>query len=160
MREKARISRLGDMLGGLAASREWRDRLAQHRIFLVWPELVGEELAAVCRPEVIRDETLWVRVTDPVWGQQLQFEKNALLETINHHLQSERKVKELRFRFDPALAGELEREQEWQPEPEPPPRAVDPAREQKFARLIAGVDDPQARANLLRLWRKTEENGR
>lgn len=148
------------MIGGVAASREWHARLAQHRIFLIWPELVGEELAAVCRPEVIRDAVLWVRVTDPVWGQQLQFEKNALLAVLNDYLRGERKIEGVRFRFDPSLAFELEREQERQPKPAPPSRPVDPAREAGIIHLIAGVDDPQARANLLRLWRKTEAAGR
>ncbi len=156
MKENNKISRLGEMLGGLASTRDWRSRLAQHEVFLAWPEVVGEEIAAVCRPEVIRDSVLWVRVTDPVWGQQLQFEKTALLEAVNNYLQTERKVTGLRFRFDPSLARELDREQTPEFKPEPPPKTPDPAREAEFAAMIADIDDPQARANLLRLWRKSQ----
>lgn len=154
MRNKRKIALLGEMLDGLAATRDWRSRLAQHEVFLAWPEVVGEELAAVCRPEVIRDSVLWVRVTDQVWGQQLQFEKTALLEAVNGYLQTERKITGLRVRFDPALAHELIQAREPEPAPEPPARTPEPAREAEFTKMIAGVNDPQAQANLLRLWRK------
>ncbi|WP_049824351.1 DUF721 domain-containing protein [Desulfurivibrio alkaliphilus] len=148
------------MIGKLAASRNWRARLAQHQIFLIWPELVGEELAAVCRPEVIREGVLWVRVVDPVWGQQLQFEKNAILEAVNRRLPGEHKITGLRCRFDPALAHELDSELQNQPRPAPVPRKIEPVREAGFKKIIAGIDDPQAKANLLRLWRRSESRDR
>ncbi|MDF1615591.1 DUF721 domain-containing protein [Desulfurivibrio dismutans] len=148
------------MLTGLAGNRNWRSRLAQHQVFLFWAQVVGEETAAVCRPEVIRDSVLWVRVADPVWGQQLQYEKNAIMEAVNRRLPGERQLTGLRFRFDPALAHELDREQQAQPQPPPSPRAIDPDREARFKEIIAGIEDSQARANLLRLWRHSEKGGR
>ncbi|MFH7320276.1 DciA family protein [Desulfurivibrio sp. D14AmB] len=162
MGRERNISRIGALLGDLAGEKRWRERLDMHAIFLSWPEMVGEELAAVVQPEVIRERVLWLRVVDPVWRQQLVFQKSSLLREINRRLRSREKIEDLRFRLDGALAQEMEARQLLAQEgreadPEPPP---DPQREAEFARMIEVIDDPQARANLLRLWRKTQADRR
>lgn len=162
------VGRLGELLGGLATARSWRSRLAQHAVFLFWPEVVGEEIAAVSRPEVIRDAVLWVRVADPVWTQQLQFEKNVMLTAINRRLQPEEQLAAIRFRLDPGLereqeqlAGERLEAQEAAARTAGSRRDVspDPATEAEFVRMIGGINDAEARANLLRLWRKAQRAG-
>ncbi len=148
------ISRIGALLGNLAGDKKWRERLDMHALFLSWSAMVGDDIAAVAQPEVIRERVLWVRVVDPVWRQQLVFQKTAILEEINRRLRSTEKIADLRFRLD----GSLEREAEEREvvaaatEPEPPP---DPAREAEFSKMVSVIDDPEARANLLRLWRKS-----
>lgn len=157
MAQDKNINLLGGVLDQLAVSRQWRQRLALHTPFLIWEELVGEQIAAVAQPEVIREGVLWLRVADPVWRQQLVYEKTELLRVINRRLQSEEKISDLRFRLDPALEREVAAgKAEPQPTPGRPARP-DPERERHFSRLLAGLDDPEARANMLRLWRKAEK---
>jgi len=100
------ITSLGDLLGRLAGDKNWRERLAMHQIFLCWPEVVGEEIAERTAPEVIRETVLWIRVADPVWLQQLQFEKLTLLEQLNRRIDSASKLTDLRFRLDATLDRE------------------------------------------------------
>ena len=42
-------------------------------IFADWPEVVGAQVAAHCRPLSLRDRVLVVTVTDPGWATQLRF---------------------------------------------------------------------------------------
>lgn len=161
MGREQNISRIGALLGDLAGDKRWRESLDMHALFLSWTEMVGEELAAVAQPEVIRERVLWLRVADPVWGQQLVFQKTALLREINSRLRSREKIADLRFRLD----GSLEREAESSAaaaeaaaaqEEALPAGPPDPEREAEFVRMVSVINDPEARANLLRLWRKTE----
>lgn len=163
MQKYSGIGRIGEMLNGLAGHKKWRTRLAQHTLFLDWEELVGPEIAAVARPEVVRDSVLWVRVVDQVWCQQLQYEQNTLLETINHRLAPEQRIAAIRLRMDPGLDGELLAEGVGPQGLEPKPASglmrsapLDPAKEAEFKKMIGGLSDPEARANLLRLWRKSQ----
>lgn len=158
MAENKGISRLGALLDSWALDKQWLDKLAQHELFLHWPQLVGEEIASVARPEVIREGVLWLRVVDPVWRQQLVYEKTVLLQEINARLRSRQKISDLRFRLDPALEREVAAESragEAPPATGPSgPQLADPQREAEFRRQLAAISDPEARDNLLRLWRK------
>ncbi|HET97535.1 MAG TPA: DUF721 domain-containing protein [Desulfurivibrio alkaliphilus] len=162
MGRERNISRIGALLGDLAGEKRWRERLDMHALFLSWPEMVGEELAAVVQPEVIRERVLWLRVVDPVWRQQLVFQKSALLREINRRLRSREKIEDLRFQLDGSLAQEMEAQKPAAREgrkadlTQPP----DPEREAAFARMIGVINDPEARANLLRLWRKAQADRR
>ena len=162
MRENGKTDRLGDMLRGMASGKNWQGALLQHGVFLRWEQLVGPEIARVARPEVIRDGTLWVRVVDQVWVQQLQYEQTTMLFAINELLSSEQRIGALRFRLDTGLAREIEGERREErravEEAQSPPKRdpPDPAREAEFRRMISGLSDPEARDNLLRIWRKSQ----
>ena len=160
MGREGNVNRIGALLGNLVGEKQWRERLDMHALFLSWAAMVGEDIAAVAQPEVIREQVLWVRVADPVWHQQLVFQKTALLAEINRHLRSKEKIADLRFRLD----GSLEREEAGRVAEQRAAEAakgpgeelpLDPAREAEFTRMVSVIDDPEARANLLRLWRKS-----
>lgn len=51
-------------------------------IFSSWPELVGESVAANCRPLLLRDNELHVGADDPAWSTQLRLLAPLLLERI------------------------------------------------------------------------------
>ncbi len=58
-------------------------KLEQYAAFPDWPEIVGQEIAAVAIPEkIIRGKTLVVRVQDAVWAQELSMMKKDILERI------------------------------------------------------------------------------
>ncbi|TBV79278.1 MAG: DUF721 domain-containing protein [Desulfobulbaceae bacterium] len=162
---------VGGLLGRLAVAKKWRWRLAQHTVFIAWPKLVGREIAAVARPEVIRDAVLWVRVVDPVWSQQLQFATTTLLDKINQGVPEEAWISAIRFRLDPSLDHEIKQEAASfgeliaessrlvdQPTGPSTGMLISSAEEGQFSRLIASVADAEARANLLRLWRKSHRS--
>lgn len=51
-------------------------------VFLRWPEIVGEDVAAHARPSLIDDRTLLVVADDPAWASQLRWLESELVAKI------------------------------------------------------------------------------
>lgn len=48
--------------------------------FHLWPEIVGDEIAAVAEPlKIMRGNVLQVRVVDAVWAQELALRKHEIV---------------------------------------------------------------------------------
>lgn len=65
----------------------------------VWPEAVGEQLAAVAVPVSERDGTLTIECSEAVWAQELDLMQATLLERLREEL-GERAPEALRFRVN------------------------------------------------------------
>ena len=48
-----------------------------------WPEVVGESLAAHCRPVALRDKALTIAADEPAWGAQLRWLEADLLRRLD-----------------------------------------------------------------------------
>lgn len=72
------------------------ERLADQRVVEIWPEIVGEKIAAVTRARSIKFGVLTVEVVNPSWRQELSYMAPDILaklnRTIGHSL-----VKKLKF---------------------------------------------------------------
>ncbi len=93
---KGKFTPVGDLidqvLGDLGL-----DAVAQaHQIGARWEEMVGEHVAAHCRPLGIRGGVLELEVDSPVWSQQLQLRKPELLAALKRNFGSDA-PQELRF---------------------------------------------------------------
>lgn len=64
-------------------------RLDQYGVWPIWNDVVGKTIARNAQPEKIRNGTLFVKVTSPVWMQQLQFMKEMIAEKLNQRLDGE-----------------------------------------------------------------------
>ena len=83
---------VGQVLGDLGL-----DAVAKaHRIGQIWPRVVGEAVAAHCRPVGLRGEVLELAVDSPVWSQQLQMRKPEILAALAREL-GDASPRELRF---------------------------------------------------------------
>src|SRR5574340_236836 len=95
-----KIERLGDILGNVLKKRKLSLNLALdpevRRLAAAWHQAVGERIAAHARPEKLQRDTLFVRVSDSVWMQQLHFLKQDILEKINQLLVG-KEVKNIHF---------------------------------------------------------------
>jgi predicted nucleic acid-binding Zn ribbon protein len=69
----------------------------------VWPQAVGEALAAQAHPSAERDGVVTVTCSSSVWAHELSLMAPQLAERLNAELGSEF-VRELRFRAAPAGA--------------------------------------------------------
>ena len=69
----------------------------------VWPQAVGEALAAQAHPTAEREGIVTVTCSSSVWAQELTLMGPELTERLNGALRSEF-VRELRFRAAPAGA--------------------------------------------------------
>jgi len=150
-----KISALGEVLSGYTKRRNWQRQLGLNQVFLFWDEVLAPDITAHARPRVIKGNTLWLEVSDPVWSQQLQFETRAILQRLNGRLTALSKgegenlqLRDIRFElchgpWRPAVKIE---------EPLPSPGPVDAARQIEFQQLTAGMEDKEVRETLRRLW--------
>lgn len=64
-------------------------RLDEYGVWPIWNDIVGTTIARNAQPEKIRNGTLFVKVTSPVWMQQLQYMKEMIAEKLNQRLKTE-----------------------------------------------------------------------
>lgn len=75
------------------------------RIWKVWDEVVGPAIARNAQPLRIRDRLLKVRVSDPIWYQELQFMEERIREMLNEKL-GRNAVKKIEFGVGPRLSDQ------------------------------------------------------
>nr|ART40011.1 K203 [uncultured bacterium] len=128
------IERLGDVLETSLKRLDLNARLDDYGIWTIWNQTVGAAIARNAQPEKIRNGTLMVKVSSPVWMQQLQFMKEMIADKLNEQLQST-VVKNIFF-----VVGRIDVPADEAPPPQPstPPRLVD-------ASFIETIDDPEIR---------------
>ncbi len=111
----------------------------------IWREVVGRTIARNAQPEKIRNGTLFVKVSSPVWMQELQFMKEMIAEKLNQRLPNHAAVKNIFF-----MVGRIE-------ETEPPAAAAETAAaEENFDHpvnqdFLQSIKDPEIRAAFARL---------
>jgi hypothetical protein len=107
--------------------------------------VVGKPIARNAQPEKIRNGTLFVRVTSPVWMQQLQYMKEMIAEKLNQRLKGE-VVRNIFF-----VVGRVDDSTAMQE----PGTAVSPeaaVREPKLdERFLESIHDPEIRQAFKRL---------
>jgi predicted nucleic acid-binding Zn ribbon protein len=137
-KREPQLERVGDVLAHSLKRLDLTPRLDEYGVWPIWNEVVGKTIANNAQPEKIRNGTLFVKVTSPVWLQQLQFMKEMIVEKLNQRLKSE-VVKTIFFmvgRID-APANENDEALEFV-QSNDAPRLVD----EEFLRTI---DDPDMR---------------
>lgn len=83
MRPTSFFASLASILKAVAHRHGIETPLFEHRLRRRWPEIVGDQLAAHTRPDLIRFKKLYLIVENSVWLQQLTFLKPTLIEKIN-----------------------------------------------------------------------------
>lgn len=112
-------------------------RLDDYAVWPIWNDVVGKVIARNAQPEKIRNGTLFVKVSSPVWMQQLQFMKDMIASKLNHRLQNET-VKSIFF-----MVGRVDAPGELEPEPAIGPESEAISVDEDFLQSIA---DPEIRA--------------
>jgi hypothetical protein len=82
------IERLGQVLEKSLKRMEISTRLDEYAVWPIWNDTVGITIARNAQPEKIRNGTLFVKVTSPVWMQQLQYMKDMITEKLNQRLKT------------------------------------------------------------------------
>jgi hypothetical protein len=85
----SQIERLGQVLDKSLKRMEISTRLDEYGVWPIWNDIVGTTIARNAQPEKIRNGTLFVKVTSPVWMQQLQYMKEMIAEKLNQRLKSD-----------------------------------------------------------------------
>ena len=73
------------------------------RIWKVWDAVVGPAIARNSQPLSIKNRQLRVRVSDPIWFQELKFMEESIREKLNDRL-GRKAVDKIEFRVGPRLS--------------------------------------------------------
>lgn len=88
-RHDPQIERLGQVLDKSLKRMEISTRLDEYGVWPIWNDIVGTTIARNAQPEKIRNGILFVKVTSPVWMQQLQYMKEMIAEKLNQQLKAD-----------------------------------------------------------------------
>jgi hypothetical protein len=137
------IETLGSVLDQSLKRLDLAARLDEYSVWPIWNDVVGVVIARNAQPEKIRNGTLFVKVSSPVWMQQLQFMKDMIADKLNHRLKGEI-VKNIFF-----MAGRIDvPEASLEPGEQPAPAVAEVPLNEEFLNSIA---DPEIRAAFKRL---------
>jgi predicted nucleic acid-binding Zn ribbon protein len=145
-----KIDRLGDVLDNSLKRFQLSPRLDEYRVWPIWNDTVGSTVARNAQPEKIRNGTLFVKVSSPVWMQQLQYMKEMIAEKLNQRLKAEI-VRNIFF-----VVGKIDAdapEVNSRPErPEPPARTYDGQIDEEFLNTVENPEIRQAFRKLLKSY--------
>ena len=96
--DKKSLTSLKDIIGDLFKAGGLSFNPDDARIWHLWDEVVGPAIAGNARPAWIQKGQLRVRVSDPIWLQELSFAENSIRERLNLRLGREA-VKKIEFRL-------------------------------------------------------------
>jgi hypothetical protein len=82
------IERLGQVLHKSLMRLDLSTRLDEYGVWPIWNDVVGSTIARNAQPEKIRNGTLFIKVTSPVWMQQLQYMKEMIADRLNQRLKT------------------------------------------------------------------------
>lgn len=97
MIRKENIQTLGDALTQLVQSLGIEKQVEQYKIFDVWNDVVGQQVAKVAQPERLQNGVLFVNVNNAPWRNELTFRKREILEKIHEYTHSN-SITDIKFR--------------------------------------------------------------
>jgi predicted nucleic acid-binding Zn ribbon protein len=97
MIRKENIQTLGDALKQLVQSLGIEKQVEQYKIFDVWNDVVGQQVAKVAQPERLQNGVLIVNVNNAPWRNELTFRKREILEKI-HERTNSNSITDIKFR--------------------------------------------------------------
>ncbi len=80
---------LGEVLEGVAARRDWSERLRGSLVLSRWPQVVGEDLAERCEPVRLAGGILVVRARSQAWATELRYMTDRIRGRANTLLDEE-----------------------------------------------------------------------
>src|SRR5262249_23894827 len=137
--------RVGDVLAMSLKRLQLGPRLEEYGVWPVSNDVVGVPIARNAQPEKIRNGTLFVKVTSPVWMQQLQYMKEMIAEKLNQRLKADT-VKNIFFVVGKIRIENLEVESK-PPDPSPDVGQDSPPGED----FLESIHDPEIRQAYKRL---------
>jgi hypothetical protein len=146
-KKDSQVERLGDVLAMSLKRLQLRSRLDEYGVWPIWNDVVGDPIARNAQPEKIRNGTLFVRVTSPVWMQQLQYMKTMIVERINQRLKADI-VKNIFF-----VVGRVDAVSAEGNQPPVPPQVAFDNEPQLDEQCFESVQDPEIRQAFKRLLR-------
>ncbi len=77
---------LDQALGSFGSHPLWAELKQMQTLRQIWPELVGDAVAAQTYPLSVRRQVLQVATSTPAWAQNLAFQRQLILKKLNSRL--------------------------------------------------------------------------
>jgi hypothetical protein len=135
-KKDSQVDRLSAVLSQSLKRLDLSSRLDEYGVWPIWNDVVGKTIAKNAQPEKIRNGTLIVKVTSPVWMQQLQFMKEMIVEKLNQRLKNDT-VKSVFFLVGRIDVTDVEIPAESTPANDPP--------RQVNEEFLLSIEDPEIR---------------
>ena len=135
-KKDSQVDRLSAVLSQSLKRLDLSSRLDEYGVWPIWNDVVGKTIAKNAQPEKIRNGTLIVKVTSPVWMQQLQFMKEMIVEKLNQRLKNDT-VKSVFFLVGKIDVTDVEIPAESTPANDPP--------RQVNEEFLLSIEDPEIR---------------
>lgn len=84
--KQANLQRLGNVLTGILKKHNIFFDSEEQRLLEVWQKAVGPQISVQTRPDRLKRNTLFVKVSSSVWMHQLHILKQDIIEKINRLL--------------------------------------------------------------------------
>jgi hypothetical protein len=88
-RKQSNLQKLGNILQGILKKHNIFFNSEEQRLLEVWYKAVGPQISAQTRPDKLKRNTLFVKVSSSVWMQQLHILKHEIIENFNQILGKE-----------------------------------------------------------------------
>jgi len=92
------LTKVKAILSKVLSHRGLDKKVERYEFILHWPEIVGERIAEVSKPDCIVNRRLFVNVLHPAWAQELTMIKPVLLESLTQFLRPGDVVRDMVFR--------------------------------------------------------------
>ena len=69
----------------------------QQKALKLWGEIVGDSISKNTEPVSVKNGTMVIKTTNPVWKQELQIQKTEIIKKLNYRLRKNI-IKEIRFK--------------------------------------------------------------
>jgi len=91
-----KFQKLGDVLQEVLKKRDILLTSEKRRLQEIWNRSVGDRIAAQTTPDRLQKGSLYVKVSNSVWMQQLHFLKKEIIDTVNRQM-GEQLIKNIFF---------------------------------------------------------------
>ncbi len=147
-----KAEQVGALLKQVLGNQGLGDQLSRYQAWLVWDQLVGEQIARRARPLRLRQNVLEVQVDHPVWMQQLQMLKPKILEKINQQIPNAGITDIYLRKSNTPLAGNKLQAQKPDQPPEWKNIELSAAEKQQIETEISALDNQELRDEMRQLF--------
>ena len=139
---------LGDILRNYCNRAGLSRRMNEQKLLDVWEEAVGEGVAKRTEPIRIKNRVLYLKVTNSVWMQQLQFMKELIIKKL-HEKTGIDFLQDIRFFI--GEVGHLDKEEKEESlQGDLPP--LSKSDQEQIIKQVSGVQDPEMQKILSGLY--------
>ena len=137
---------ISDLLESAFSGKPVQKRLRDIKIWQVWEEAVGAQIASKAYPAAIRDGVLTLRVKGSAWMQQLSLMKHDIISHLNSAI-GEQVVSDLLFK-----QGVINKLSEDPPEPAPLKRQLTKDERESVDEIVSQIKEQELRDAFISLF--------